>query len=236
MIDLMMAHAADEFPNECCGLLVTGPRGDRLVRAKNLAIQPGREFDLDPDAWLEVEDDETVSAVYHSHPNGTSEPSLADKSACESSGLPWHIVGYPGGSHTLIDPSGFDAPYLERPYVHGVHDCYSIVRDWYRRECGVELPDFDRRDGWWNRGENLYVDNFADCGFTQISDEPKLGDLFLMQVGSRKPNHAAIYMGDGTILHHVYGNLSSLDAWGGYWLKHTVMTIRHESRMRTTHG
>ena len=34
--------------------------------------------------------------------------------------------------------------YLGRPWVWGVTDCWSLVRDWYKEEKNIELKDWDR--------------------------------------------------------------------------------------------
>ena len=56
--------------------------------------------------------------------------------------------------------------------------------------------------------------------------------LRLMQLQSPLPNHAAIYIGDGQILHHLQGRLSSRDLYGldSYYGKSTACVLRHESR------
>jgi cell wall-associated NlpC family hydrolase len=59
----------------------------------------------------------------------------------------------------------FELPYVGREFVFGVVDCYTLCRDWYNREFGLNLNDYDRRDKFWLRGENLYLDNFAKEGF-----------------------------------------------------------------------
>jgi cell wall-associated NlpC family hydrolase len=56
------------------------------------------------------------------------------------------------------------------------------------------------------------------------------GDALLMQLGSNLPNHAAIYIDDQQILHHIQGRLSSRDVLGSYYTKNTAMVLRHESR------
>lgn len=229
----ILAIAEARKPLECCGLVVARGHHVRLVEGRNLAHNPREDFALDPAAWLEVDDHEKVIGIFHSHPNGPAEPSLADRTSCEASGLPWHIVGLPRCDYVRIEPQGFRAPYLERPYVHHVHDCYALVRDWYNWEWGLGLPDYPREPDWWKKGQNLYLDHFAECGFVDIStrDEVQIGDAFLINVQSPVPNHAAIYVGDGYILHHVEGRLSSKDPFGGYWAKHRFATLRHSSKM-----
>jgi cell wall-associated NlpC family hydrolase len=61
-------------------------------------------------------------------------------------------------------------------------------------------------------------------------EELQYGDAILMQLASPLPNHAAVYLGDQLILHHLQGRLSSRDLYGGYYLKSTARVLRHESR------
>lgn len=78
----------------------------------------------------------------------------------------------------------------------------------------------------------MYVDNLPNEGFKPIPvEDVQPGDLILMQLGSPLPNHAAIYLGDQIILHHVQNRLSSRDVYGkGYYAKNTVSGYRHENR------
>lgn len=66
----------------------------------------------------------------------------------------------------------------------------------------------------WNDGvSNLYTEGFPEAGFVAVGTDAELqtGDVILMQIRSKNgvPNHAAIYLGDGLILHHLHGRLSS---------------------------
>lgn len=221
----MVAHAAEVPQEEVCGLVVSGPTGLRLIRGSNIARRRHIEFDLGPEAWLAVGTDEEAVAVYHSHVGCGARPSLADLSACEASRLPWHIVT-PGGEHFAWEPVGFEAPYEGRPYVYGVHDCYVLVRDYYRREFGIELREYQRPDP--RRWDDSLERNFSKEGFFRVEGgEAKVGDVFLIQVAARYTNHCAVYVGDGKILHHVEGRLSKQDPFGGYWLKYMTHHLRH---------
>jgi cell wall-associated NlpC family hydrolase len=151
--------------------------------------------------------------------------------ACEKSGLPWFIVNPKTEGWGYCEPSGFELPYVGREFAFGIVDCYSLVKDWYGKEFGLQLNDYQRRDLFWERGENLYVDNFHREGFRKIPfDELQYGDALLMQLGSKLPNHTAVYIDDQQILHHIQGRLSSRDVLGSYYTKNTAMVLRHESR------
>jgi proteasome lid subunit RPN8/RPN11 len=231
LMEKIQAHAAEESPKECCGLVAVVKGRRKYFPCKNLAVTPEEHFALDPLDYAAVEDQGEIVAVVHSHPVTNHAPSQADRVACEQSGLPWHIVNPNTGNWGYCEPEGFELPYVGREFAHGTVDCYSLCRDWYKREWGLELKNYLRRDQWWENGQNLYLDNFEKEGFHRIPvSELQRGDALLMQLSSPVPNHAAIYIGDQQVLHHVQGRLSSRDVYGGYYAKNTACALRHESR------
>ena len=225
----ILQHAKADAPREACGLVAVVKGRQRYFPCQNIAETPDEHFVLS--GWHLVEDQGEVIAIVHSHPITNPEPSIADRVACEKSGLPWFIVNPNTEAWGYCEPAGFKLPYVGREFVHGVVDCYTLVRDWYAREYSIQLRDYDRRDQWWDHGQNLYLDNFSKEGFRKIPvEEIQRGDLILMNLVSPVPNHAAIYMGDMQVLHHVQGRLSSRDVYGGYYGKSTACALRHESR------
>ena len=73
------AHAAEEAPNECCGVLVFRDGvAERYVRGRNRLASPYRyELDVDPEVWF-LEDDGYELAVVHSHVSSPPRPSRTD--------------------------------------------------------------------------------------------------------------------------------------------------------------
>lgn len=227
----ILQHAQAEQPKECCGVVCVVKGRRRYFPCRNLAATPDEHFVMDPLDYAEAEDQGEVVAVIHSHPVSNPKPSEADLVACEKTGVPWHIINPLTEEWGYCEPSGHQLPYVGRQFAFGVVDCYTLVRDWYAREYGIQLRDYDRRDKFWEHGENLYMDNFANEGFSEIPVvDVQPGDLILMNVCSHVPNHAAIYLGDQLILHHVQQRLSSRDVYGGYYWKNTACALRHESR------
>ena len=253
-MEAIRQHAMAEYPRECCGLVVMVARKERYAPCRNIA--PGADhFALAPDDYAAAEDAGRIVAIVHSHPDDTPAPSEADRVACEATGLPWHIVAVArdeagdvvAGEIRSFTPVGFQAPLLGRQFAHGVLDCYSLVRDWYKRERGVVLPDFVREDGWWEAGRtgDLYMDHYAEAGFRPLAvgEDIAPGDVILMQVRSSRANHAGVFLGSeglkeapglfavpDAMLHHLYGRQSERAVYGGYWREATRLVLRYEAK------
>jgi proteasome lid subunit RPN8/RPN11/uncharacterized protein (UPF0248 family) len=225
-----LEHAKAEFPAEICGLVAVVKGRRRYFPCKNIAKTNCEHFILDPLDYAAAEDKGEIVAVIHSHPKTSCNPSQADRVACEKSELPWYIVNPQTENWGHCIPEGFELPYVGREFVFGVTDCYTLCRDWYRREMNLNLKDYERRDEWWVDGEDLYLENFANEGFREIPLRSlERGDALLLKFDANIPTHAAVYLGDQVILHHMQGRLSSRDVLGSYYLERTVKALRHES-------
>jgi proteasome lid subunit RPN8/RPN11 len=83
LIDELVAHAREDLPNECCGM-IGGRDGaaTSVVRVENAAASPLR-YEMDPqgqfDALKRIEDggDELIG-IYHSHTRSAAYPSQTD--------------------------------------------------------------------------------------------------------------------------------------------------------------
>lgn len=117
--------------------------------------------------------------------------------------------------------------YIGRPFKYGTSDCCSLLIEFYEKELGIVIPKVHNVEGWWEEGENLYVDNIAASGFEEVVDI-QIYDVILIKLMSSVPNHAAIYLGDGNILHHVTGRLSSIVPLTGFWLKNISIIARYK--------
>ncbi|WP_244664064.1 MULTISPECIES: C40 family peptidase [Xanthomonas] len=232
----IQAHAAAEYPRECCGLIVLSDAGEKYLRCRNVATTPSEHFILPAEDYTTAEDAGQIVALVHSHPNASAHASDADKAMCEASALTWHIIsvgqvdGVPEcGEVQTIKPSGYVAPLVGRQFAHGVLDCYTLVRDFYARELGIQLSHYERADDWWNNGGDLYsLERLQTEGFSEIQDDPQRGDMIVMQVRAPVPNHAGVYLGEGQMLHHLADRLSARVPYGGYWADRTVRVVRHK--------
>jgi [CysO sulfur-carrier protein]-S-L-cysteine hydrolase len=121
LLDEILAHAREEAPNECCGVVAVVPaaaggqaRAMCVRRARNVHASPKR-FEIDGKDVLKAINafDEAgweIGAIYHSHTHTPPYPSQTDVNFAASwPGVEWIIVG-------LADPS---APKIRSYLIEG---------------------------------------------------------------------------------------------------------------------
>ncbi|MGF6932986.1 proteasome lid subunit RPN8/RPN11 [Paraburkholderia sp. UCT70] len=244
VLPMIQLHADAQAPRECCGLVVRKQDGVlQYMPCRNLAHDVD-QFMIDPVDHAHAEDTGEIVAYAHSHVFTPPTPSDADRESMAHTGLPWIIVNHPVGSFTINEPEPYIAPFVGRAFVHGVHDCYGIVRDWYAQELDIALNDYPRRFGWWDDedGPDLYRENFAREGFVVVHQGPldavaigelREHDLLLMRIRARRDNHMAVYVGANVILHHLIDQLSRREVLQEFYQRRTTAVLRHRALLDT---
>ncbi|HEV7937503.1 MAG TPA: M67 family metallopeptidase [Solirubrobacteraceae bacterium] len=105
LLERILAHAREEAPNECCGVVAVAPASDgrpaqamRVRAARNIHASPKR-FEIDGKDVIAAinEFDEAgwdIGAIYHSHTHTAPYPSQTDINFAASwPGVEWIIVG-----------------------------------------------------------------------------------------------------------------------------------------------
>ena len=227
-------HAESEYPKESCGVIADG----EYIPCYNYALNPQTDFRIAPEALLKLTaSGRNVEAIVHSHPGGPMYPSENDMRGQVTTDLPWIIVVTHKDDHTGEVSSADEmviwgdtlprAPLLERPFVWGVFDCYTLVRDAYQEIFAKTLPQVPREDNYWNNGQDLYGDWLKTMNFKTISmNDARPGDCFLVSINSPVPNHAGILLEDGMVLHHLPNRLSRREP-AGIWARAADLWVRH---------
>jgi proteasome lid subunit RPN8/RPN11 len=233
-LEAFRAHVLARYPEEACGVLVDG----RFLPCQNVSDNPRLHFQIRSEEMVRIAMEVgPVQAILHSHPFDSRRPpkwpahwpSHNDMAQWMKGSVPWGITGTEGEN---IDPlvwldEGTIAPLEGREFVHGVWDCYATVRDWYRVEKGLTIPNFPRGMDWWDRGANHYEENFERAGFKEIHrDEVDVGDAMLIRVRAPVPNHAAVITGNNQILHHLFHRLSGFDRFDR-WERFAAKFVRY---------
>lgn len=236
-------HAIKDFPRESCGIVI----GDEYFPCVNISSTPETDFEISPVEYLALKERGVIRCILHSHPGGPYFPSKRDMQGQLDTAVPWGIIvtdGERASEPTLWGDQLPIAPLIGRDFMHGVHDCYSLLRDAFRvGKIGMaaqempewphdpyQFPEVPRSDGWWNlEGEDLYSAYFEKTGWRQISvGEARPGDGFLMTIGAtEKLNHAGLLVGNNLILHHLPTRPSRREP-AGIWARGAKMWLRWE--------
>ncbi len=226
-----LIHAQEEDPKESCGFLLNIKGKEKYFPCENLSTYSQQCFIIDPNDYIKAEESGNILAVVHSHPVTPPVASQADMIGCENSNLPWHIVNPKTEEWGYLEPSGYKPPLLGRPWVWGITDCWSLVRDWYKEEKNIILRDWDRPS---TPQQFLEKPLFESCawrtGFRELRPNEKLlnGDVLLMSILSPTLNHVAIFI-NGDVLHHLADRISCKEPYNEWLLKCTGKRYRYAS-------
>lgn len=198
-LELIRKQAEATYPEEAVWF-VTESKG--LYQVENIHEDPENFFRVSSLDSLKATQ-EGLLAVIHSHCDGDPVPSAADMSLQIRLDVPCGILNTDGTNTSAITwMDGNLQPLERRPFIHGIADCYSVVRDYYRMNS-VELPEVPRDWQWWEEGNNFLEDLFAEFGFYEVSaDEAREGDMWFAQIRGPVLHHCGILLDNDLILHH----------------------------------
>ncbi len=108
LLDEMIAHAQDDVPNECCGLVGgTGDTAATVYRAENAEKSPFR-YSIAPREQLDLmnridEAGEEIVGIYHSHTKTAAYPSQTDINLA---------IGWPDSVYFIVSLENPEEPYV----------------------------------------------------------------------------------------------------------------------------
>lgn len=223
-----------QFPNEGCGFFVkTKSSSYKFYPAKNIAKERKEHFKIAAYDFVQASELGSIVAVVHSHTQKDSSPSESDVESFHKNSYDWVIIGLehntPEITHIQKQLDKLPALYGNQ-FIWGVTDCYSFVRNYYRIEHSIILPDFYRKDNFWKDGEEIYLNNFTYAGFVEgiAFEDIRVGDVILFKIGSLVTTHAAVYLGNNLIGHHLKGRLSTKEAITDSYKKRITKIIRYK--------
>jgi proteasome lid subunit RPN8/RPN11 len=125
-LDNIVAHAREDAPAECCGILLgTASEIAEAARTKNVADDPGSRFVIDPKDHIDGRRRARargleVVGFYHSHPRSPALPSATDRAEAAYPGHVYLIVSLaaepPDVAAFQFDGVG-DGNFLRLPFV-----------------------------------------------------------------------------------------------------------------------
>lgn len=207
---------------ESCGFVLTN---GSVVVVENTANDPVDEFAISPDDYLKYEG--RIRGVWHSHLT-LSGFSQLDQQVLSADILPWAVYCMGDDTFHQCNPEG-SAPLLGRPFVFGVYDCYSLVRD-KLTELGVDLPAWERGTwGEWNTPAfSAFDDTWRSVGRPVTNGRYQEGDILLLNLGdyAGHTDHVGVFTSHRIFIHHAVGQRSREQVFGSYWSRRLNWVVR----------
>lgn len=151
------------------------------------------------------------ATFWHSHNKGGF--SEQDIKAIWATDYPWMVFDKSTRKFYLFDKNAY-YPYLGREWQRGLHDCYCLVRDWYRFELAYKLPDplfylgDENPTGVSHDLDRILRNNFYPIGVATIQNH----DLAIWKDDNQLKHVGVLINVDHQwkILHHPRNQLSQL--------------------------
>lgn len=125
---------------------------------------------------------------------------------------------------------------IDLAYDDGDKDCYGLCRQFYLSNYDIELPNYARSATFFSEGIDLITPFLAHGEFKVIDVAPSLlevGDGLMFSVrqpwmrGQKVINHVAVFVGNGTFIHHLYDKRSCEDYMDSSWTRRLMAVVRH---------
>lgn len=118
-----------------------------------------------------------------------------------------------------------------RDFLWGVRDCFQLVRDFFAENFGMAITNYARPTNWRSDELDLMRACYEREGFEMIlnwkAKDLRPGDVLCMAIGESTGNHFAVFVGDNTICHHLYGRLSTAEPMRDFWRNSVCYALRH---------
>ena len=227
-LDEMQEHFNKEYPRVGCGVLAVIKGSLKWFPCDNVATEEN-DFIISSKQYIDISHRGDITAVVHSHPDASNEPSETDIKYCNATGIPYYIFSYPGMKLNIVQPEGLPTPTLYgRDYEFGVNDCFSAARDYYITK-GLDIPSRPLfEDDWWEKGLDYFTDEYiATWGFEKVEGNMQKGDLLIFTIRASVGNHCGVYLGEDLLYHHAENRLSCRENLYPFWKKYITGVYRY---------
>lgn len=206
----IIRHMQKCWPAEGCGIIVD----NKFIPCENVS-NGDVGFSIAPKDYVKYLINNEIQCVVHSHDNCYHASKLDVKQQIAMD-IPWGIFNLINNKIENIIFWGDQVtplPLIGRLFCYGVHDCYSIARDWWRLK-GHTMPNQIRGGNWDEDITGLIMNNLEKTGWYIVDKEDiQPGDGILFMDRSKMIKHIAIYEGGDYMIHQTSspGSLSRRD-------------------------
>lgn len=221
--------ARDNPVEEICGFIYADVDANPQVKqCQNIAENKKEEFEIDTDEYLKVSCrvGTSILGIFHSHPT-TAGFSEADIECAEEIALPFYLYDLEANAWHEYIPSTYKPAIECVPFVLGFHDCYGLIRDYYRINKNMYLSDYDRDETFCYEEQGIILNSFEKEGMKKVEfSDIKIGDIIIFKTDKALPQHFAVLIEPQIILHHPRYTLSRREILTERWISRIFCVLR----------
>jgi proteasome lid subunit RPN8/RPN11 len=225
-------HALSKPNEEVCGFIIANNNSFLIYKGTNINNNKSKFFTISPKDYLCANHLGSIIGVYHSHTiNGSTDFSDLDKQNAKKHKLLYILYTIKNNKLLIYDYNAdnkFDT-YLNKEFVFGKQDCYSLIQEYYRKELNIQLPDIDRNIYWYQTNKYKIKDeytNFFSTIFVEKQDLKQNDILIFKYDKDIEPHHLGIYIGNNSFLHHPRNKYSTIELYSNIYIKRTEKILR----------
>jgi proteasome lid subunit RPN8/RPN11 len=230
-------HSKEEFPKECCGLIVSRNKEDQIFKCRNTSESPKNHFSLHPVDYLRGSESGAIKAVYHSHPSDNDKFSPCDILNSKKHSLLYVLYNVKKDVFSTFDPKKDKTFLYDRIFRIGESDCYTFVKEYYA-DLGIKLHGYNNLgDNWHKKNPNLIQDLFElnekdkNLNISELSpsSEFRKHDVLVFEfLKGSGANHVAVYLGNGQIMHHPRNKYLCTEPLSTVYKNKIIKVYRHD--------
>jgi proteasome lid subunit RPN8/RPN11 len=225
------AHALEQNPQECCGLVLRVDDELDVFPCENSSVDRDKYFRIPAGEYIKAKRIGEIKAVYHSHCNDLENFSEFDKLNSQNHNIEFILYVIKNDNFLSYLPNCEYNSYVGRELILGQQDCWSLVRDFYKQELNIEIKDDYHRDESWLEDPKDTMDKcHEDEGFEKVDDLKIFDCVFFRMKKTGPSSHVGIYLGNDLILHQMGGvnGYSKIEEYSPRWEKFSNYITRHK--------
>lgn len=232
------SHALEKAPEECCGLIFDDGVKIDSFKCKNDAQNPLVNFSINPIDYLKCSYKGNIVATYHSHKNNEMF-SYLDKENSINHRLNYVMYNIKSNSFHHYDYKENKIFYLNKPYKVGENDCFTLVRNYLKKNLSIDLPSelvesydfgaFKNRQICRDliKQKTSFPSQQKEFFKVDINSQGNLCKNDIIVLGSNgKPMHLGIYLGNGLMLHHPRNKFATTEQINETFFKRLLYAYR----------
>jgi len=227
------AHALSHKDEEVCGFICFNNFTKEVYPCSNFHSSKSKFFTISPLDYVHAAKSGEILGVYHSHINDNLEFSLSDRLNSSNHSIPFILYNVGADKFVEYIPDDYEIPYIGRNFSYGKSDCFTLVKDYYKKELGITIIDnFENRtEKWFEENSDTFLIGWKrdNPKFIEVI-QPRKHDILLFNYYRmiKAPHHLGIYLGNGTFLHHPRDKYSTIDLYSDSFIKKTFMILRYD--------